>query len=129
MSIDKDWWIRELLKNAKKRAKNHGTPFRLTYGEVLEMWRRQQGRCAVTGIEFTEEWCGCRSRRPWIPSLDRRNSQRGYTVKNTRLVVYAANAAMNEWGVSVLDQLALGRIGLLYRAACGHRERYGDGEV
>lgn len=45
--------------------------------------------------------------RPFMPSIDRTNSAKGYTAGNCRLVCVAANFAMNEWGQGVLHKLAV----------------------
>ena len=50
------------------------------------------GICEVTGIPFTY---GLNARNPWSPSLDRIDPSVGYTLENTRVVVWIYNAAKN----------------------------------
>ena len=50
------------------------------------------GKCEVTGLPFTY---GLQSRNPWSPSLDRIDPTVGYTLKNTRVVIWIYNAAKN----------------------------------
>lgn len=50
------------------------------------------GICEVTGIPFTY---GLNARNPWSPSLDRIDPSVGYTLENTRMVVWIYNAAKN----------------------------------
>lgn len=45
-------------------------------------------------------------RRPYVVSIDRIDSAKGYEAKNIRLVVSAVNLAMNEWGLEIFDRIA-----------------------
>lgn len=69
------------------------------------MWIRAAGACEVTGIPFSLDR-GESGRRPYAPSLDRRDSSGGYTSENCRLVCVAVNVAMNEWGAELLLRIA-----------------------
>lgn len=62
--------------------------------------RRSGGKCMLTGIPFSSEQSSGR-RRPWLPSLDRIDSSKGYTDGNMRLVCSAVNIALNDWGDEV----------------------------
>ena len=66
----------------------------------MTVWERCEGRCAVSGLEFSEvQVGGGRARRPYAPSLDRIDTRRGYEPDNVRLVCAVANFAMNAWGL------------------------------
>jgi hypothetical protein len=80
--------------------------FSLTRDDVHRMLVASAWRCAVTGIEFTDELIA--GKRPYAPSIDRIDNARGYVRGNTRVVCVAANIAMNVWGVEVLRRLGLG---------------------
>ena len=63
--------------------------------ELTPEWimdKLQKGFCEVTGLPFTY---GLESRNPWSPSLDRVDPSIGYTIENTRVVVWIFNAAKN----------------------------------
>ena len=72
------------------------------------MLNRADGRCELTGVlfEYTVR-PGVRA-RPLIPSLDRIDPQKGYIKENLRVVCYAVNAAINEWGDGVFEIIARG---------------------
>lgn len=61
---------------------------------------RSGGKCMLTGIPFSSEKLSGR-RRPWLPSLDRIDSSKGYIDGNMRLVCSAVNIALNDWGDEV----------------------------
>ena len=52
-----------------------------------------QGYCEVTGLPFLYQ--DSIGRQPWVPSLDKIDPDRGYTLDNTRMVVWLYNAAKN----------------------------------
>ena len=51
--------------------------------------RLLQGVCEVTGIAFERKG----DRRPFMPSIDRIDSSKGYTPENCRVVLWIINAA------------------------------------
>jgi hypothetical protein len=102
-----DYWYKTVWYNAKKRAEKKGVEFTIKPGHVWNWAVMDNGRCSVTGIpfDFSQPARGV-WRRPFVPSLDRINPNRGYTVRNTRLVVYAFNAAVNQWGEDTFRKMA-----------------------
>jgi len=90
-----------MFRAARKRDR-----YLLTVEDERELVRRCGGRCEVSGVPFSlnrGEW----GRAPYTPSLDRIKSKAGYTPENCRIVCCAVNLAMNEWGESVLEKIAL----------------------
>lgn len=81
-----------LLVAAKHRAKKAGLPCTLTREWIRE--KISAGTCEVTGIPFVQ---GKLTAGPWSPSLDRIVGSLGYTPENTRVVVWAFNAAKGHW--------------------------------
>lgn len=74
--------------------------------ELEELWRRSGGRCELTGIEFNVDPHGNCVKRPWAPSIDRKDNAKGYEFENCRLVCTAVNLALNEFGDEVLMRIA-----------------------
>lgn len=63
--------------------------------EITPKWIQEKinhGFCEVTGIklELIEK-----SRHPWMPSIDKIDPEKGYTIENSRIVVWIYNAAKN----------------------------------
>lgn len=99
-------WVPVLFYGAKKNAKQRGINFDMTMGDMLLLVSTANGRCMLTGIEFEFAYIGHHKKRPWAPSLDRIDSDNGYSLTNCRLVCAAVNLAMNEWGEEPLRRIA-----------------------
>jgi hypothetical protein len=89
---------------ARRRAAKIGKPFDLTPEFLDRLLAAQGDRCALTGIPFEEPVKG--RNNPFVMSLDRIDSQGGYTQDNVRLVIFAMNAALGPWGEDVFRQVA-----------------------
>ena len=81
-----------LLQNRSNALHRHPTANPITIEELLGLWRRQEGRCAVTRFPMT--WKQGRI-KPTSISLDRLDPAKGYESGNVRLVCYSVNAFRN----------------------------------
>jgi hypothetical protein len=89
-----------LVNVARHRAKIRGMECSLDPENIQA--RIDLGTCEETGIAFD-----LTTPRAWnAPSLDRRDSTKGYTMANTRVVLYALNVAANTWGENRVLQIA-----------------------
>lgn len=99
-------FCKKMVAEAKKRAELKNMDFDIDYKFLLKKLNR--GVCELSGIPFAgfsaEEYA--HNVRPYYPSLDRIDSNKGYTKRNTRLVLVAVNIALNQWGDSVLLHIA-----------------------
>lgn len=78
-------------------AAARGYEFALTVENVSEMWDKQGGRCAISGIEM------CKRPRTW--SLDRKDNSLGYTPENVWLVDKRLNIMRNVFDVEEFIRL------------------------
>lgn len=97
----------EVFRTVKKRAKLHGVECTLTIDDVEDLYWKQEGMCAVSGLPFSTARASPGSfRAPMRPSLDRIQPAQGYIKGNVRLVLTLVNLAMNDWGESPLIDVA-----------------------
>lgn len=96
------------IKGAKQRAKAKGLPFDLDMDWALDVVERQGLRCALTNIPFFTATTASGSRHPFAPSLDRTVPSLGYTKANVRIVAFAINVMLLDWGPAVLERITSG---------------------
>lgn len=94
----------KLFRGARDRALKIGVEFSLTREWILA--RMEAGVCEVTGLPFSYDQSSESHRVPWAPSLDRVDNRSGYTWWNTKVVVWAYNAAKGEWHHTDVMRLA-----------------------
>lgn len=82
-----DDFLQALLRRAEARAEKKGWKFDLDEAWVQE--HMASGKCEVTGICFGIGG----SKSPWQPSIDRIDSDKGYTKDNCQMVVWIYNRA------------------------------------
>lgn len=101
--------LRLLHESSKRRAAEKKLGHEVSLDDVIELYERQGGRCAVSGLQFHFNGVdGTMFSRAFAPSLDRLNNAKGYTFENVRLVCRIANFAMGTWGQKALEELAIG---------------------
>ena len=81
----------KLLRDARKRGKRKKVPMSLKPGDLVAMYHRQQGKCALSGAPLL---CGSASvRQHGAMSLDRCIPSLGYELHNVQLLTRAVNNA------------------------------------
>ena len=98
--------IQNMVKGARKRAKQKNIECTVDIDWITEQMKIQNNKCALTKIDFdipTER--NSHKASPFAPSLDRIDSNRGYTKDNVRIVCVAVNYALNEFGEEVFKQI------------------------
>ncbi|MBA1446257.1 MAG: hypothetical protein M3H12_15285 [Chromatiales bacterium] len=101
----KDSWAHQALRSSKRRNKQRGHgQSQLTPHLLKNLLLRSRGYCELTGIPFNYGECAKGS--PYRHSIDRINSDTGYSINNCRIICLAANYAINKWGDDVLRKIA-----------------------
>lgn len=77
-----------MLAGAKARAHAADRAFSITNKDICYLWIKQQGKCALTGNDLTTE---LGSKDPFLASIDRIDSDFGYTEGNIQLIGAAVN--------------------------------------
>lgn len=95
--------LRFRLLGARDRATKAGIPFNLTLEFLEELWIKQDGKCALSGLPMTFELK--LGRTPTNVSIDKKNRLLGYTQDNVQLVCMAANQAKSDMSEEELYNL------------------------
>lgn len=83
-----DYTLKKRLYDAQNRAKLKNQYYDIDLEFMYEMWNKQKGKCALTGIPMTVTEHG---RTNTNISLDRIDSNKGYTKDNVHLICSAVN--------------------------------------
>lgn len=76
--------------------RSHKCEVTITEKDLNDLWDRQDGKCALTGIQMTMRESK-KDLRPTTVSVDRISSDLGYTPDNIQLVCYSMNLAKNQF--------------------------------
>ena len=80
--------INDRMYGAKRRAREKDWEYTLTLDSLVELWDKQQGLCALSGV--TLGYIGSK----WnVASLDRIEPTKGYTINNVQWVAWRVNDA------------------------------------
>lgn len=97
--------LRSCIFQARRRAENKGLPININTEFLAELYKAQQGFCALTGIKMEiYPIPGCRV-NPYAISVDRIDSKIGYIRDNVRLVIWCINWALGEWGEHHFEEI------------------------
>lgn len=90
-----------LWSHAKYRAKRKGLEHTLDEQAIIDVL--EKGRCEATNIEFVFQIPDVKNKHhPYSPSIDRIDSNLGYTPENCQIVVYAFNSIKNQWDMDII---------------------------
>jgi hypothetical protein len=83
---------------AKSRSRRKGLECSIQSADVLAKWEASGGTCALTGLPFAVTRHDVHKKHPHGASLDRIDPHLGYTIENTRLVLWIVNSGMMQYG-------------------------------
>lgn len=87
--------LRNLQTSSKTTAKSRGWEYDLDYAQLVELFRGQGGRCALTGDELIPERFNSNTF-----SIDRIDSSKGYVMNNIQFVTKDVNIAKNKMNMN-----------------------------
>lgn len=99
--------ISHLVRSAKRRAQKSKLEFNISSEYLFLLWEKQNGKCAITHLDLiipTSKGNGKAS--PYSPSIDRINPKLGYVENNVRLVCYATNCCLHNYGTEIFSVIA-----------------------
>lgn len=103
-------WVDTAYAKCVYRSKLRGQQCSITRQHIVQALLLTNGRCQLSGLKFCTEAAPGRSSRPFMHSIDRINSNEGYTVFNIRIVCAGINVAMMHWGEELFSQFAVGYV-------------------
>lgn len=83
--------IKDMHHNCKTRAKIKGFDFDIEIDDIINLYAEQNGRCAITNQEMDFKSSNRKKANPFRISIDRIDSNGGYTKNNIRLVCWSVN--------------------------------------
>lgn len=78
------------MSAVKAGKRNRDLPWEITPEDLVKLWKKQDGRCAISGVFLTHHKDGT-GKKEHNASIDRINGDKGYTVHNVQLVCYRIN--------------------------------------
>ena len=88
--------LKSLLSSIKSGAKNRNLDFEIDYNFIQKLWKNQKGLCYYTKVQMK---LTARQKDPYQVSIDRINSNLGYTEENTVLCCQAINYMKNDYSL------------------------------
>lgn len=88
---------RQMVSAMQARAIKKGLEFNFTPETLFVIIHAQNFKCVVTGTKFDLSASKNYHRNPLAPSIDRKNSDQGYTLANIQIVASWYNMMKNEW--------------------------------
>ncbi len=98
--------LKFLLKHAQSHCRKNNREISITIEDLHELLKKQNNRCALTGIEFNNDI---------LPSLDRIDSNLGYIKDNIQLLLIKINIMKQTYSQKEFIKLC----GLVYSYAQG----------
>lgn len=96
------------VAKAKARANRKGMTFDLDSAWAIELVRKNCHRCPLSGIPFLHKIEAGSFMNPFTPSIDRVDNSLGYTKENCRVIIFALNAMISDWGEKIMHMVARG---------------------
>ena len=85
-----DKYLARLCSQAKRASAKRDLEFEIDAIHLEELWRNQEGRCALSGVIMTHHRDGS-GRKDFNASIDRINGAIGYVQTNVQLTCLRAN--------------------------------------
>jgi hypothetical protein len=89
---------------AKNRSAKKKIEFEITFENVLDMFKEQDGKCFLSGmkLDFSKKIKGVHY-NPLAPSIDKIDASKGYVKGNIRIVAVIVNLSLNGFGDAMFD--------------------------
>ena len=85
---------------ARDRAKSKNRLFDISKEDLMDLWNKQEGKCAISKIPMTFNIDS--GRNPYNISIDQINPSRGYTKDNIQLVCMCVNQLKSDFDMNTV---------------------------
>lgn len=89
--------LTNLMCNIRQRSKVYGHEVTVTKDDLVDIYNLQNGKCALTGVEFNLSVRNGNTVNPDSMSIDRIDTSKGYIHGNVRIITSMANTAKGRW--------------------------------
>lgn len=93
------------IRSSRARARKSKLPFELDYDWAIQKIEANNFRCELTGLSFMSDADGFNRVNPYAPSFDRIDPSLGYTKENVRIVIFAINVMLLDWGTELFEKI------------------------
>lgn len=94
--VVEEYPLKALLSSIKSGAKHRNLDFEIDYKFIQNLWETQKGLCFYTKIPMK---LTARQKNPYQVSIDRIDSNSGYTIENTVLCCQSINYMKNDYSL------------------------------
>ena len=84
-------FLKRALSSLRSARIAQGVEFDLTGEDLITIWERQEGKCALSGVHMTHHRDGSGMKKPFNVSIDRVNPIGPYVPQNVMLTAYTVN--------------------------------------
>ena len=105
LSLDLNRSLRYHYSAARKGAVKRNIDFYITEQTIVDLWKKQKGKCALSGVDMTLTHGSPTNPNPTKLSVDRIDNCLGYFPQNVQLITWQANAAKSVWSNQQLIEL------------------------
>ncbi len=108
LSVDRT--LKRLYWGSKAKALRDNKAFQITFEDLQKAWKRQKGKCAVSGIDMQLNSGTRQEPNLYRVSVDRTINSKGYLPKNVKLVIWSVNqgkgsGSLNDY-INVCDHVS-----------------------
>lgn len=105
LATDVDRSMKYFHSTARKGARARNIEFTITQQDVIDLWYKQNGRCALSGVPMTLTHGTAYNHNPTKVSIDRIDNDVGYTKENIQLITWQINCSKGTFDVEQLFEM------------------------
>jgi len=101
ISTSPESYLKTLAIQLRSSRRREGVVFQVTDEEIVSLWAKQNGRCALSGVLMTYQRDGAygdRKKKEFNASIDRINPQGPYVRENVQLLAARVNTMKHTLG-------------------------------